>query len=776
MADHVIRIVVEGVDRASGPLRGISGVLGQMASVAGGIGLANAFAGLVGGAQAAGAAMAGMVTEAGDLEAQIDGIGALAGASATDMQRLSDTIMALGVNPNLKVTTLEAADAIEMLVRNGLTLDQVFAGAAEQTVLLANSTGADFGTAADIATDAMSLFNIQAEDMATAVNGITGVVASSKFGIQDYQLALAQGGAAAAVAGVSFEEFNTSMAAIASNFASGSDAGTSLKTMVQRLIPQSREAAAVMQELGLNFFNADGSMRDMAEVAGELNRAFAGLSAEQRISYMTTIFGTDAMRAAAGMAAYTEEEFRALQNRIGQTDALTMASQRMNNLAGDIEIFGGVVDGIKLQIGAAFQEPARAVVQGLTQAVTTAQPILQGWMDSLAAWVTPYVTQITTQLSDPQWQAQVTGQMESFWNTLTTENRFTLKIGDLIDFDFSTEGWNVGITKFKLSDFFEFFSEDGVIQKVYIKDAIDYSFDGAIAKLSLGDFFDFVSADGTVKQIRIGDLIDYTSAGEQEFTLRIGAFEYAQQPEGDFVVTSVTWNGQPIQEAMSQAVGSSLAEASANFGQLLSDLAIDWGVQQAVDDFAAGMADVGSTLSGYFGGFEAALQSLQGWTWPQMPTVTWPAWTWPALPAWEWPRLPSFEWPEMPEFAWPAMPKFAWPSLPSWSWPALPKWNWPSLPSWSWPSIPAPSWLSWLTGGGGEGRAVGGRAGGLTWVGEFGPELVALPQGSYVHTAGQSRRMTAEAQPTINIYPVINTEMDVEEWTRRIADRLRRRG
>ena len=119
--------------------------------------------------------MVGMIANAGGLESQIDAIGAISGASETQMAGLAGLINDLGINPNLKVSTYEAADAIGNLVANGLTLDEVFAGAAEQTVLLANATGADFGAAADIATDSMSLFNIGAAEMSTAVRGVYGV-------------------------------------------------------------------------------------------------------------------------------------------------------------------------------------------------------------------------------------------------------------------------------------------------------------------------------------------------------------------------------------------------------------------------------------------------------------------------------------------------------------------------------------------------------------------------------------------------------------------------
>ena len=49
----------------------------------------------------------------------------------------------------------------------------------------------------------------RAEDMQGAVDSIAAVTVNSKFDINDYALALAQGGAAAQIAGLSMEEFNT---------------------------------------------------------------------------------------------------------------------------------------------------------------------------------------------------------------------------------------------------------------------------------------------------------------------------------------------------------------------------------------------------------------------------------------------------------------------------------------------------------------------------------------------------------------------------------------
>jgi hypothetical protein len=129
------------------------------------------------------------------------------------------------------------------------------------------------------------------------------------------------------------------------------------------------------------------------------------------------------------MANYTAEEYEALQAQIGKTDALQAAQQRMNNLSGDVEIFGGVLEAIKLQVGASFMEPARVAVQGLTSVLSQATPVLLSWAEQAAAWATPYVESVVGTLTDPQWQADVAGQVQAFWDNYTTNNRIAFNLG-----------------------------------------------------------------------------------------------------------------------------------------------------------------------------------------------------------------------------------------------------------------------------------------------------------------------------------------------------------
>lgn len=71
-------------------------------------------------------------------------------------------------------------------------------------------------------------------------------------------------------------------------------------------------------------------MRDIAE---ELKTGLKGLSDEQRNNALTTIFGTDAMRAAAMIAEQGAEGFDKFATSIKKTDAAAQSATRLDNLS-----------------------------------------------------------------------------------------------------------------------------------------------------------------------------------------------------------------------------------------------------------------------------------------------------------------------------------------------------------------------------------------------------------------------------------------------------------
>lgn len=387
-------ILIRAKNEASGPIGQVRQALGGLGTVAGTT-IAAAGAASVAAIAGVTAVIGDGVSKASEMEQRVADIASVMGLAKDETQPLADLISKLGIDPKLKVDATQAADAIEMLATNGLNMSQIMDGAARNTVLLANATGADFATAANVATDTMALFGIQASDMKQAVDGITGVTIASKFGIEDYALALAQGGGVASVAGVSFEDFNATIAAISPYFASGSDAGTSFKTMLQRIADPTDEALAKMQELGLAtadgknaFYDANGQLKSMSEIAGMLQTSLSGLSEEQKSAALSTIFGSDAIRAASALAETGSVSFDELKTSMAGVNSEANAATRMDTFSGQMEILWGIVDGLSLQIGQAFLPVLREFANWATEFVSDNGDELVAWFNQLSEWLT----------------------------------------------------------------------------------------------------------------------------------------------------------------------------------------------------------------------------------------------------------------------------------------------------------------------------------------------------------------------------------------------------
>lgn len=237
---------------------------------------------------------------AADFQASMNNVrAAMMSTSPDQIDKLRQAAMQMG--PEVGRSAIEAADGIEMLAKNGLAASTILGGALQSTLVMAAANQAGLSESADLTTDVMSQFGKTASELPMVVDRVTGALDASKLNFQDYALAIGQAGGVAGGLGYDFEEFNAALAASIPLFTSGSDAGTSFKTFLTSLTPASKEAKEMMEQLGLEFFNADGSAKSLTEVAGILRKQLGNLSDSSLNNVLQTIFGRDAMRTAISL-------------------------------------------------------------------------------------------------------------------------------------------------------------------------------------------------------------------------------------------------------------------------------------------------------------------------------------------------------------------------------------------------------------------------------------------------------------------------------------------
>lgn len=388
------------------------------------------------------------VKSAADFEQRLSAIQAVSGATGSEMDQLRGKALQLGKDTAFSAG--ESAQAMEELIKAGLSVSDVLNGAADATVALAAAGGVDMATAATIASNAMNQFGLSAKDMSGVVDNIAGAANASAIDVNEFGMSLSQVGAVANLAGVNFKDTATAIALMGNAGIKGSDAGTSLKSMFQRLQPTTQKQFNTMKDLGLitadlsranaflqkeglgtantfdgatkkfqkyaeelgkgkvgtvknaqaaqdlmlqyggltnQFYDAEGKTKSLAKVSEVLKQSLKGMSQEQKQAALNTLFGSDAIRGAAILANNGAKGFDKMATSMGKVKAADVAKTRMDNLKGSFEAFTGSLETLGITVGTLLLPTLRSIVDGLNGLVSAFLSLPSGVQTGIVAFV-----------------------------------------------------------------------------------------------------------------------------------------------------------------------------------------------------------------------------------------------------------------------------------------------------------------------------------------------------------------------------------------------------
>lgn len=309
---------------------------------------------------AAGGAATSVAANFDDAMSQVQG--ALGGASA-DMDGLRNLALQLGADTVFSAT--ESAQAMVELAKGGLTEAQIKGGALAASMDLAAAGQLNLADAAATTVQMMGSFGLGAGDATRIANALAGAANASSADVSDLTQAMSQCSAQASLAGWSLEDTAAALALFADHGVKGSDAGTSLKTMLQRLAAPTDQAAEAIAAYGLNIRDSNGKMKDISGIADELTGKLGSLSDAERDAALQTIFGSDASRAAAIlMQSGSEGLAKYIAATNDATAAETMANAQKGELSWALENMGGAVESAAIAFGTALA-PAITAVAGV---------------------------------------------------------------------------------------------------------------------------------------------------------------------------------------------------------------------------------------------------------------------------------------------------------------------------------------------------------------------------------------------------------------------------
>lgn len=320
--------------------------------------------GLAAAGMAAGALGVAAIKTASDFDAAMSGVQSVTRASASEMDLLRQAAIDAGADTIYSAS--EAAAGITELGKAGLSTTDILSGGLNGALDLAASEGIDVSEAAELMATALTQFGLSGDRATDVADALAAGAGSASGSARDLGFALSQAGTMAHTYGISMEETVGALSAFASAGMIGSDAGTSLRSMLQHLGNPTKEASELMDELGISVYDNQGHFVSLANLAGQLQTQMGGLSEEERNAAMATIFGADAVRAATQLYNQGAAGVEKWTKTVSQSGyAADMASTRTDNLQGDLEQLSGSFETLLINLGEGGQGPLRSLVQTL---------------------------------------------------------------------------------------------------------------------------------------------------------------------------------------------------------------------------------------------------------------------------------------------------------------------------------------------------------------------------------------------------------------------------
>lgn len=293
---------------------------------------------------------------------------AVTDGSAQDMQKLSRA--ALQASKATIYSASQAANAEAELARAGVSTADIIGGALKGSLALAASGQLDLGDSAIIAAQAMNAFKLSGRDVGHIADVISAGAGKSATDVHHLGMAFRQAALLSSQTGLSLEQTVGTLSLFAQNALTGSDAGTSLKVMLQRLTPQSKEAQQTMDKLGFSAYDAQGNFIGLSALADMMKASFSNLTPEARNAALGVIFGSDAVRAATILYQAGASGVNSWVRAVDDAGyASRVAGAMTNNLSGDLSKLKNSLEAALIESGSSANSALRSLAQSLTNVV-----------------------------------------------------------------------------------------------------------------------------------------------------------------------------------------------------------------------------------------------------------------------------------------------------------------------------------------------------------------------------------------------------------------------
>ena len=305
---------------------------------------------------------------ASDFDSAMSGVKAISGATGEEFDALRAKAIELGGSTAFSAN--EVAEAMTEMAKAGWDSQQILDGMGG-VLDAAAASGENLGTVSTIVADAITGFGMEAKESTRVADLLTQAANSGTIGINDLGESFKYIAPVAGSMGLSIEDVTTALSAMSMSGIKGSQAGTSLRGVLTRMVKPTDQVAAAMDELGIVLTNSDGTFKSLDQILSEMRGSFSGLTDEQKTYYAATLAGQEGMFGLLSLFNMSQEEYDEIAARMDNARGVAKETAEVmrDNLAADVEELGGSLESLAITLAEHIIPHLRTFVQWLTELV-----------------------------------------------------------------------------------------------------------------------------------------------------------------------------------------------------------------------------------------------------------------------------------------------------------------------------------------------------------------------------------------------------------------------
>ena len=311
------------------------------------------------------------VKTAADFDSAMSKVAAVSGATGSDLEALRDKAREMG--EKTKFSASEAAEAMNYMAMAGWKTEDMLSGI-EGVMNLAAASGEDLATTSDIVTDALTAFGLTAKDSGHFADILAAASSNANTNVSMMGETFKYCAPIAGALGFSAEDTAEAIGLMANAGIKGSQAGTSLRTIMNNLSGEVKICGSSIGEVTVATTNADGSMRDLSDILADCRTALSGLSESEKAAAAESLVGKNAMSGFLALMNAGEADITKLSSAIDNCDgsAASMAETMNDNLAGQLQILKSQLEELAISFGELLMPAIRTIV---------------GWIQKFVDWL-----------------------------------------------------------------------------------------------------------------------------------------------------------------------------------------------------------------------------------------------------------------------------------------------------------------------------------------------------------------------------------------------------